>query len=478
MFEKLYKNKFELLILLILITVFIVSNPFRDYSWSADHDLLILDKSLKLGFQSINYEHTGLLTFVIYKIFLIFASVISEINSNYNNFLEGLDVNKVNSHIVYLRFINLLIIFQILIFLNKILLRILDDVIICFLITIIVLFSKPILGFVYEIRTDTTAIFLYLFALYIFISKYNYSWLLSLLLSLSYITKINIIPLVFTFPILKNLIKKNNLKNIQFDFFNYFIIFFGFCCFVYYILFFNISIDNTNSLNTHIKLSMFGFYYQVLLMIIFLVLFKLFDEFNKSSFINSLFGISLALVFSSALIDKYNFTLIFNPLENMVRYTPTSDNLLLSIKQIFIIDYQKYSQYLTDNYIIISIFIICIFLNVIKIYKKNFSFSDFTLLIVILVTNFQLVRGHFVRYEIYSLIILIIYFAFMLKFLSNFYKKLVLSILLIISFYLPYNLVFNNLNYQPFISQEKFISCEQGRDWIKDEFGKFLSEQC
>ncbi len=201
MFEKLYKNKFELLILLILITVFIVSNPFRDYSWSADHDLLILDKSLKLGFQSINYEHTGLLTFVIYKIFLIFASVISEINSNYNNFLEGLDVNKVNSHIVYLRFINLLIIFQILIFLNKILLRILDDVIICFLITIIVLFSKPILGFVYEIRTDTTAIFLYLFALYIFISKYNYSWLLSLLLSLSYITKINIIPLVFTFPI-------------------------------------------------------------------------------------------------------------------------------------------------------------------------------------------------------------------------------------------------------------------------------------
>jgi len=110
-------------------------------------------------------------------------------------------------------------------------------------------------------------------------------------------------------------------------------------------------------------------------MIIFLVLFKLFDEFNKSSFINSLFGISLALVFSSALIDKYNFTLIFNPLENMVRYTPTSDNLLLSIKQIFIIDYQKYSQYLTDNYIIISIFIICIFLNVIKIYKKNFSFQ-------------------------------------------------------------------------------------------------------
>tara|TARA_B100001057_G_C22791184_1_gene927660 strand:- start:1005 stop:1649 length:645 start_codon:yes stop_codon:yes gene_type:complete len=212
--EKLYKYKFELLILLILITIFIVSNPFRDYSWSADHDLLILDKSLKLGFQSINYEHTGLLTFVIYKIFLIFASVISEINSNYNNFLEGLDVNKVNSHTVYLRFINLLIIFQILIFLNKILMRILDDVIICFLITIIVLFSKPILGFVYEIRTDTTAIFLYLFALYIFISKYNYSWLLSLLLSLSYITKINIIPLVFTFPILKNLIKKNNLKNI------------------------------------------------------------------------------------------------------------------------------------------------------------------------------------------------------------------------------------------------------------------------
>ena len=214
MIEKLYKYKFELLILLILITIFIVSNPFRDYSWSADHDLLILDKSLKLGFQSINYEHTGLLTFVIYKIFLIFASVISEINSNYNNFLEGLDVNKVNSHTVYLRFINLLIIFQILIFLNKILMRILDDVIICFLITIIVLFSKPILGFVYEIRTDTTAIFLYLFALYIFISKYNYSWLLSLLLSLSYITKINIIPLVFTFPILKNLIKKNNLKNI------------------------------------------------------------------------------------------------------------------------------------------------------------------------------------------------------------------------------------------------------------------------
>ena len=156
-----------------------------------------------MNFQSIHYDHTGLVLFIFLKIlFQIFSLFSENISSDYLSFMNLLDEKKFLNHIFLIRFFNLFIIFFIIFFLNKIIFALTKDKFLSLALSITVLLSKPILGFFYEVRTDTMSILLFLLAIYLLIIP-SYRFLIAFFLSLTYVNKVNFIPyiLILLLPI-------------------------------------------------------------------------------------------------------------------------------------------------------------------------------------------------------------------------------------------------------------------------------------
>ena len=473
------RNNLNILIFILTLFIFFATNPFRLHYWSADHEFIILNNTLNLNFQSIHYDHTGLVLFIFLKIlFQIFSLFSENISSDYLSFMNLLDEKKFLNHIFLIRFFNLFIIFFIIFFLNKIIFALTKDKFLSLALSITVLLSKPILGFFYEVRTDTMSILLFLLAIYLLIIP-SYRFLIAFFLSLTYVNKVNFIPYILIFPLIKLLFLKIDHKNINFDFFNKFIIFFGIWSFFYFIIFFNITINSQNSFNTQIPLSNLSFFYQFFIFGMILLSYN-FLGFNFSRLIlaNAFFGISLSIILASFFIDKYVLTLLFNPFEHMIRYTPGDKSILGSAKKLFIADFVNYTLLIKDNLLFIFVSLTIVICNIYKIIKYKFSYTDLIPISIFLIINFQFMRGYFVRYESIFFILMIIYLSYIVKLLSKKFNITIAILLLICSFYFPAKLVFGKILYDPFTSQDINVACDMGRDWVKGKLGLYMQGFC
>ena len=89
------RNNLNILIFILTLLIFFATNPFRLHYWSADHEFIILNNTLNLNFQSIHYDHTGLVLFIFLKIlFQIFSLFSENISSDYLSFMNLLDEKK------------------------------------------------------------------------------------------------------------------------------------------------------------------------------------------------------------------------------------------------------------------------------------------------------------------------------------------------------------------------------------------------
>ena len=474
----LYDKKSNILLFTILLIVYFFTNPFRQHYWSSDHEYLILHNVLNLSFQSIQYDHTGLATFLIIKLFFTLVSFFSDqINSNYENFIILLDENKLSRHIFFLRFINFILIYFTIFFLFKIIKYLTNNLVISLIISASIIFSKPFMSLFFEVRTDTISILLFCFAIYLAtISCYRY--IISFILTLTYFNKVNFLPYILFFPFIKIMLKKK-LQDVELDFYNVIVILFGLWVIIYYILFFNISINNLTSLNTQLNLSSLAYFYQVLIFLIIVFSYKsLGFEFKLNYFYNALYGISLSIILATFFIDKYILTLIFNPFEHMTRYSSVSDGFLDFLKKLFYPNKGQYYLLFKDNFYLIFIISITLILNFFKIINNKYNLTDLIPICIFLMMNFQFLRGYFVRYETPILFLLIIYLCH----ISTYFKQKVIFtislLLLLISLLFPFKVLQNDVSYQPFISQDIEVACHQGRDWIKGKFGNYLESLC
>lgn len=473
------RNNLTISIFFLTLLIFLATKPYRLHYWSADHDYIILNNILNLNFQSIHYDHTGLVLFIILKIFFQIFSVFSEnISSDYLSFMHLLDEKKFLSHIFLIRFFNFFLIFFIILLVNKIILTLTNDKFLSLALSITVLLSKPFLGFFYEVRTDTVSVLLFLIAIYLLIIP-SYRYLIAFFLSLTYINKVNFIPYIFLFPLIKLLFPKIDYKNINLDFYSKFIIFFGIWTFFYFIIFFNITINSQNSFNTHIPLSSLSFFYHFFIFGIILLSYNLFGfKFSRLNLVNVFFGISLSIILASFFIDKYTLTLLFNPFEHMIRYTPGDKSILGSAKKLLIADLVNYSHLVKDNLLFIFVSLTIVIFNTFKIIKYKFSYTDLIPISIFFIINFQFLRGYFARYESIFFILMIIYLSYLAQLLS---KKINISlaiILLICSLYFPFKLISGNISYDPFVPQGLNVACDMGRDWVKGELGHYMKGFC
>ena len=472
-------NNLNILIFILTLLIFLATNPFRLHYWSADHEFIILNNILNLNFQSIEYDHTGLVLFIFLKIlFQIFSLFSENISSDYSSFMNLLDEKKFLNHIFLIRFFNFFIIFFIIFFLNKIFLALTNDKFLSLALSITVLLSKPILGFFYEVRTDTMSILLFLLAIYLLIIP-SYRFLIAFFLSLTYVNKVNFIPYILIFPLIKLLFLKIDYKNINFDFFNKFIIFFGIWSFFYFIIFFNITINSQNSFNTHIPLSNLSFFYQFFILGMILLSYNFFGfNFSRLTLANAFFGISLSIILASFFIDKYVLTLLFNPFEHMIRYTPGDKSILGSAKKLLIADFVNYTLLIKDNLLFISVSLTIVICNIYKIIKYKFSYTDLIPILIFLIINFQFMRGYFLRYESIFFILMVIYLSYIARLLSKKFNITMAILLLICSFYFPAKLVFGKILYDPFTPQDINVACDMGRDWVKGKLGLYMQGFC
>lgn len=473
-------NVLNILFFILILLIFLATNPFRLFYWSADHDFIILNNILNLNFQSINYDHTGLVLFIVLKIlFQIFSLFSENISSDYSSFVNFLDEEKFLNHIFFIRFFNFLIIILIIFLINKIIFTLTKDKFLGFALLITVIFSKNILGFFYEVRTDTMSILLFLVAIYLLIIP-SYRFFIAFFISLSYINKVNFIPYIFIFPLIKLLFPKIDYKNINFDFFNKFIIFFGIWSFFYFIIFFNITINSQNSFNTQIPLSSLSFFYQFFIFGMILLSYNFFGfNVSRSSLANAFFGISLSIILASFFIDKYILTLIFNPLEHMIRYTSGDKSFTTdTIRKFLVPDVAIYLNLIKDNLIFIIVSLTIMICNLYKIIKYKFSFTDLIPLLIYFIINFQFLRGYFLRYESVFFILMIIYLSYITCFLPKKFNIFLSIFLLICSFYFPIKLASGKIEYQPFAPQELHVACDMGRDWVKGKLGLYMQGFC
>ena len=292
----------------------------------------------------------------------------------------------------------------------------------------------------------------------------------------------NIIPLIFVLPFLRLTKDLSGFKYLKKNNYDFIFIFFVFFNLIYFITFFNISLNGINSLNTDIKLFNFGAYYQLILIVFYFLLIKiLFSNIQIKYLRDILIGISFALIVCSFFISKYYYALLFNPIEHLTRFTPNSQNTFESLIKIFFNDnLSHYKSFFNDNYYFFSTLVLIIVLRLSLIDKLKLRKYDSLLLISYLVLNFQFTRDYFVRYEIYPLIILFLYLIILISqtAIKKNKLKLIITIYFLCNVIFPLLLFNNKIHYDPFISQEKNVSCEIGRDWIKGQLGNYLENLC
>jgi hypothetical protein len=245
---------------------------------------------------------------------------------------------------------------------------------------------------------------------------------------------------------------------------------------------FRISVDGKTSLNTEMPIFIFSSFYQLFFVLYFLFFYYFFNKkfVPLNIFVNFIFGCLLTVFIFTFFLEKNIITLLYSPYEHLVRYSSSElDKRDIFINLLFNKNLNFYKSFIKDN---LFIFIFIFFYFSLKIKSKITLFNkyDFLIIFSFFFLNFQLLRGHYLRYEIYSSIFLVIYIAYALK--ESLYKKKTVNLFLILSiiFMSPfiYNIKNNNISYSPFVPQTFNEICGMGRDWIKGDFGGFLIRYC
>ena len=475
-------DKNYLFILIFTIFIFLYFNPYRVFYWSADQDLLFIKYSLGLLHQKIDYDHTGIFAFIFNYLAFKLLSVINFIDyDSLITFVSNLNELKLQKSILIIRFTNIFILILILFLLYKIFKIIGLARSTSLYLVIFFSLSKSFLSYHFEVRTDLFSILLIVLSI-LLILKNSYLYLITFTLSLAYVNKTNFFPILFFFPIFVFIYNKNKLKTFSVGFVDKFLSLIFFIIFLYFILLFRISVDGKTSLNTELPIFIFSTFYQLFFVLYFLFLYYFFNKkfVPLNIFVNFIFGCLLTVFIFTFFLEKNIITLLYSPYEHLVRYSSSElDKKDIFMNLLFNKNLNFYKSFIKDN-LFIFIFIFIYFSLKIKSKITLFNKYDFLIIFSFFFLNFQLLRGHYLRYEIYSSIFLVIYIAYALK--ESLYKKKTVNLFLILSiiFMSPfiYNIKNNNISYSPFVPQTFNEICGMGRDWIKGDFGGFLIRYC
>ena len=471
-----------LFILIISSFVFLYFDPFRVFYWSADQDLLFIKYSLSLSEKKIDYDHTGIFAFIFYHIIFKLLFIFKIIRyDNLSSFVSNLNEIELDKAIFIIRIINNFVLVLILWILYKIFKILGLKKSTSFYLIILFSLSKPFLSYHFETRTDLFSVLLITVSV-LLILKGGYLYLISFFLTLAYVNKVNFLPILFFFPILIFILKRDKLKKFDLEVEDNILLLIFFIIFFYFIFLFRFSLNGIFSFNTDLPISMFSTFYQLAFITYFYLLFFFFE--NKilplDVLINIIFGCLLTIFFATFFIEKNIIIYLFNPYEHLLRYSSSEINKSNIVLNLFFnknLDF--YKSLIQDNFFILFFLFLYFFLKI-KSKLNFFNKYDFLIIFSFFFLNFQLLRGHYVRYEVYPSIFLIIYLACVLK--ESLFKKKIINIILVLFIILItpflYNIKNNNISYLPFISQTHAEICGMGKDWIKGDFGNYLLRYC